>query len=65
MAAQQLARARAAAGGHVRTMAGDTAVERVTGPEPAWPAWKAGSCDPVCAGQPLMPASGRGLVTHM
>jgi hypothetical protein len=29
--------------GHPGTVSGDTAVERVTGIEPAWPAWKAGA----------------------
>jgi len=40
-------------------------VERVTGIEPAWPAWKAGPSNRVWAGQWPIPASGRGLMTHM
>src|SRR5687767_146698 len=38
-------------------------VKRVTGIEPAWPAWKAGRCRAVCAGQRLVVLSERVRVT--
>jgi len=50
--------------GHPGTVSGDTAVERVTAIEPAWPAWKAGSSDGVFAGQRLARASDSVPVTH-
>ncbi len=39
--------------------------KRVNGIEPAWPAWMAGSRDPVCAGERLVRLFRRARVTTM